>query len=225
MTLTVSLSFVAKFFLIFFFPASDSKLLRICYFIQTHKYWQTFLYLLTWAFLGITFFEPSCSGINDFFKNNNDNFIIMVCIESAVIFAYLLELFMEIFHRYHDPKSFKNKFLKNKALIAKIFFDLLFLLDMISFYAALPRTIFRFSRPLRPCNLFFRENLPKPYHTVCLALYSKQLRRTFFGIIKSVGHMFDIILFFVIITLIYAAIGIKIIGDLGGTDYDKVYFG
>ena len=65
----------------------------------------------------------------------------------------------------------------------------------------------------------------KPYHTVCLALYSKQLRRTFFGIIKSVGHMFDIILFFVIITLIYAAIGIKIIGDLGGTDYDKVYFG
>jgi len=55
-------------------------------------------------------------------------------------------------------------------------------------------------------------------------LYSKQLRRTFFGILKSIGHMFDILLFFVIITVIYAAIGLKVIGDLGGADYDKVTF-
>ena len=127
---------------------------------------------------------------------------------------------MEIFHRYHDPRTFKNKFLKNKALVAKVFFNSIFLLDLIIFYAFLPNVVFRFSRPLRPCKSH-SSRYPKKF-LVCLALYSKQLRRTFYGILKSVGHMFDILLFFVIITLIYAAIGLKVIGDLGGADYDKV---
>lgn len=60
-------------------------------------------------------------------------------------------------------------------------------------------------------------------YVVCLAMYSKQLRRTIDGIIKSVRQMIDVILFFVILTIIYAAIGIRIIGDLDGeVEYDEV---
>jgi len=41
--------------------------------------------------------------------------------------------------------------------------------------------------------------------------------------IKSIGHMFDIILFFMLITVIFAAIGVEFIGDLEGTQaYDPV---
>lgn len=55
-------------------------------------------------------------------------------------------------------------------------------------------------------------------------MYSKQLRRTIDGIIKSIRQMIDVILFFVILTIIYAAIGIRIIGDLDGeVPYDEVY--
>jgi hypothetical protein len=48
------------------------------------------------------------------------------------------------------------------------------------------------------------------------------MRRTLEGIIKSLEQMLDIFLFFFIIILIWAFIGARVIGDLGGEPYDNV---
>ena len=62
-----------------------------------------------------------------------------------------------------------------------------------------------------------------PNYLVILALYQKQLRRTVKAIIQSLKQMLDLFLFFMFVMLLYAFIGVIIIGDLNGEqEFDEV---
>ena len=55
--------------------------------------------------------------------------------------------------------------------------------------------------------------------------FSKEMRRTFKGIVKSVKHMFDLLIFYLLLMLVWALIGFLIINNLDHqVEYEKVIF-
>lgn len=200
---------------------TKSKFLKAVYFLQTNYIWQCFLHLVSWVYMAVGFFEPPHANAKGYFQDNPDYWIIILVIEAPVLLFFLIELFMEIYHRANDKRPFKTSSLKNKKVLCKIILDVLFLVDFIIFFSNLPNPSFRFSRALRPCT-------DHSYHfsltiLVALALYSKQLRRTLFGIIRALRDTLDIFFLFLFITCLFALIGVRIIGDLNGEiPYDPV---
>jgi hypothetical protein len=164
--------------------------------------------------------EPIYSGQENFYDDNPEYQVASFSIELSLLIIFLMDLVMELYHRKFDlTRSFQDKYLKNLKLVSKFVIIIICLIDFITFYCMLPRVIFRFSKPLRPCNCKINFlNL-----IVCLALYQKQLRRTVTGIIRSLGSMIDIVIFLMGIMVVYAVIGLRVIGDLeGDTPYDEV---
>lgn len=53
--------------------------------------------------------------------------------------------------------------------------------------------------------------------------YSKEMRRTLKGILKSIKQMFDLLIFYFSLILVWALIGVLIINNLDGEyKYDEV---
>ncbi len=53
-----------------------------------------------------------------------------------------------------------------------------------------------------------------------MLFYSNELRRTFKSIVYSLKEMIQLFLFFFLVTMIWAIIGWKFIGDLDGGEFD-----
>lgn len=53
--------------------------------------------------------------------------------------------------------------------------------------------------------------------------FSKEMRRTFKGIIKSVKHMFDLLIFYLLLMFVWALIGFLVINNLDHqVEFEKV---
>lgn len=131
---------------------TDSKFLKWVYYIQTNLNSQTFLYLLTWVFLGLTYLEPPNSKDSSFFDENPSYYNILLGIETPIVFLFLLEMGMELYHVAHDPRSLKQKYVENKKIVFKFILNMLFLIDYLFFYISDVHITLRFSRPVRPCK-------------------------------------------------------------------------
>jgi hypothetical protein len=130
--------------------------LKFCYYLQTNPNWQTFLYLLTWLYLSLILLEPNYSGQEDFYNENPEYKTAAFFIELSILIIYLLDLAMDLFHRKSDTtRSFQDRYLKNFKLMSKLVIITLCVIDYTIFYSLLPTVIFRFSKPLRPCNFGF----------------------------------------------------------------------
>lgn len=136
---------------------TDSKLIKGAYHLQTNLTWQGFLYFLALLFLILTFFEPPSSSADTFFDDNPSNLQVMLALEIPILLLFILEFAMEIYHKKHDPRTFKEKYLKNKVIICKLVLNLLFVSDFIYFYSSLPAVNLRFSRALRPCKILIKD--------------------------------------------------------------------
>lgn len=133
---------------------NGGKFLKTVYFIQTHNYWQNWLFFLGWVFTFLAVFEPSYKGEDDFFDHNDGYYTICIWTESIILFCFLLELFMDLFHRRNNPHlSFTDKYINNFKVFSKIILISLFSIDFIVFHASLPHVVYRFSRLFRPCNV------------------------------------------------------------------------
>lgn len=133
---------------------------------------------------------------------------------------------MEMIHRKLKQKhtSFAVSFMINKKFYLKILINVLFLADSINFYTNIESEVLRFSRPLRPCiNPYPSFIFIIFFLSVMAFFYSKEMRRTLKGILKSVKQMFDLFIFYFFLILVWAGIGFLIINDLDGEyKYDEV---
>lgn len=129
-------------------------MLNFCYNLQTHPLWQSFLFLMSWMYLIMTFWEPAYSGQDDYYENNQTAVMRLLGLEITIILIFSFELGIEIYHRKFDRnRSFKDKYLINMKMVSKIILWVLFVTDCIAYYTLLPKVIFRFSRPFRPGEL------------------------------------------------------------------------
>lgn len=207
------------FFLADFSVHRSNKLLQFCYFLQINSNWQNFLFILGWIYMLLAVWEPAHSRQDYYYEEHPEYKKATVIIEALIILVYLFELFIEIYHRRFDTsRSFKEKYITNRKMLCKIVIDTFFALEFVIFYS-ISEVSFRPSRLFRPC----KEANYCPLFLVILVLYQKQLRRTVKGILQSMKQMFDLLLFFLILIVIYAFIGVLLIGDLDGHEpYDKV---
>ena len=128
---------------------------------------------------------------------------------------------MEIAHRRIAKSSlyaYVLGMIRNKKLTFKTLLNFLFITDFLSFYINYPATPFRYSRFFRPCKqkiiFFFSLIIFLIYSQVMTIFFSKEMRRTFKGIIKSIKNMFDLLIFYLLIMLVWALIGFLIINNL-----------
>ena len=148
----------------------------------------------------LTFFEPSHSTSRPF-EPGDTKFNVVVSLEALFIFIFIIDDILEIIHRSQDiERSFKGHFLLNMKFIFKIIIELSLVIDFCLFWGiyTLGFSYFRFARILRPFKL---------------VLHSKEVRRHFKAIVKTIPYIFDVIILFFLITFVFAILGMKILED------------
>jgi hypothetical protein len=102
-------------------------------------------------YLIMSFWEPAYQGQKGYYEENKGTVAILLGLEISVFLIFSFELAMDIYHRKFDRnRSFKDKYLLNMKMVAKVFLWIFFFSDSIAYYSSLPVIIFRFSRPFRP---------------------------------------------------------------------------
>ena len=142
-----------SFFSIFFkFPlASCSKMTRILYTVNTHPIWNSFMIFISWIYIFLAFFEP----INQYdYQNMVEKRIYQILgVELIVLFFFIVDNIMDVAQRKvarMSSANFLSSIIRNKKLMIKIFINLLFITDFLSFNISYPKSPFRFSRIIRP---------------------------------------------------------------------------
>ena len=153
----------------------------------------------------LSFFEPANKQSTPY-NPHSATFFILLFVELIILSSLFINLSLEIILRWTDIEGAKViQFVKNKKFMIGACIDILLLIDMIYFYASYSNgvTIYRFARMLRPLKL--------------LSL-SDQLRRWFRSLIQTWDHVLDIIILFSFTVIIFAVLGLKLIGSEGNRD-------
>lgn len=182
------------------------------------------LFLVSWIYLGLTFFEPRYAGDTGFFDTvESSRLSTLRAIESVIISLFWIDNLLSIIHRLNDTSTpIWKKYFANIKHGTKLAVHILFLVDFIYFNIAITAVPLRFSRFFRTCIFLFLllerlTNITK----VNLFLYSRQLRRTIQAILGSYKQIFVTLLFFFLISVIFALIGRRVLGTLE-TEYNEV---
>ena len=87
-----------------------------------------------------------------------------------------------------------------------------------------PCDILEFLDPVKKQIYYFYHNFFNLFKILVIAIFfSKEMRRTFKGIVKSVKHMVDLLIFYLLLMLVWALIGYLIINNLDhSVEYEEV---
>ena len=106
--------------------------------------------ILSWGYLILSFFEPSCSKQE--VDKNSSNFKFIYSIEVIILILFWTDLIADFFHRYfNDSKTLIESYIKNQKFFWKFVINIAFLIDSITFFNFTDQKFFRFSKILRPC--------------------------------------------------------------------------
>ena len=151
--------------------------------------------LISFSYSLLSFFEPANRADTTFTLDKN-----LIKYETVVLSLLGLDLLMETVHMNNDyDRKWRVKYWTNRRYVFKFLFFMILLLDYIYFYSSFPASALRFARCCRP---------------FLIMLFSSELRRSFKSILYSVKQIFQLIVFFISITLFFAILGWKFIGDM-----------
>ena len=202
---------------------NSRKFLKLLYFINTHPIWNSFMSLISWIYIFLAFFEPmNIVELNIITTKRNSE---LLTVEVVVLFFLIIDNLMDMAQRKVFSMT-NSKYLislfRNKKILLKTSINCLFLIDFLHYQISFPESSFRFSRVIRPSK---RKKLSESLkNLIAMAIfYSKEMRRTFKGIIKSIKHMFDLLIFYLSLMLIWALVGFFIINNLDHqVEYEEV---
>ena len=201
-----------------------SSLIRGVYEIQTSPEWSYFLTIVTLSFLILTGIEPSTENDQTFFEWRYKYYGLLLGGELTAIVMYIIDVILEVVHRSRDKrKSTMSKFFKNGKFLLRVAFICCFIVDLLVFHIYYNTTkvlSYRLSRFLRPRKLVLCTLTN--WAIVMLFFFSKNLRRHFQALIRTTDLMLVLLVLYVIIASLYAAIGVKIIPNLSDDpNYDE----
>ena len=132
-------------------------------------------------------------------------------IETTFIIFFLIDDILDILHRSSDQEKSKIKhFLKNKKALLKNIIDVNLFIDFILFWILYNLGIpyFRYGRLFRPFKLI---------------LHVRELRRFFKSVIITLPYIIDMIIIFILFSLIFAILGVKVFEDIkDDLDQDQI---
>lgn len=128
--------------------AKISKFVKFLFAWQNSFFWQKFLFLLAFAYMILSFWEPS--------NQHDTSFTLTIGItltESAFMFLIMMDLIIDFIHRKSDyDRKWDKKFVRNHKFAFKFMIDLALSIDFIYFYSMYPDSRLRMARFCRPCN-------------------------------------------------------------------------
>lgn len=179
--------------------------------MQTNPAWNSFLNYISWIYLFITIWETTHSSSR---HSSKTTFSVLCSFEAIILFLFIIDDLMEVIHRLNDQERPKTKhFLTNFKFLAKSIVDISLVIDFILFYTFHTKGIdyFRFGRVLRPMKL---------------VVHSKEMRRQMGAIINTLPNLIDVILLFLLVAVIYAVLGVKLLSeDLTEEESEQIHVG
>lgn len=126
--------------------------MKFAFFVQTHPNWSALLFILSWVYLALAIFEPSCANDALYVTSWKYKYrTACIAIEGTIIFFYIIDFILAVYHRSH--KKYKRpikKISKNKMLIFKAICLGVFIADYVRTNVIFPIIPVRFSRFFRP---------------------------------------------------------------------------
>ena len=187
------------------------RYIKAIYTFQRGSKWTTFTSMLAWMYLFISFFEPSNSTDRSF-SVYSVLYWVLFTLESCMIIIITVDDILDLIVRCTDPyRSKKAQFLTNIKLFSKVIVDGNLFIDYILFWTLFSAevTYFRYGRILRPFKLI---------------LECPDLRRFFKSVFSTLPYIFDMIILFILVALIFGIIGVKLFEDIkGDLDQDLIY--
>lgn len=193
--------------------STASKTIQLCFYVQTHEWWNNFIYFSIIAFSALILFEPPSSVAILFCKQGwlyngvgsgkacSDTKVITpweawtVCIELLIILILMFDVAMKA--TYMKPSVYVTK--KHNKI--NMFLILMFSLDWIFFLTSnyiIDVNGIRFSRPFR----------------MLLLLRQRDLRRIFETITEMIQQLIKILTTIMFFVLIFAGLGVTLYGKL-----------
>ena len=157
----------------------------------------------------MTLFETSHSSSREL-DVWGTTFSILFCLEITILILFISNELMDFILKFTDiERGGCLTILMSKKYILHLIIDLCLILDVFIFYSTYTRDLqyFRFARLFRPFKLLF---------------YSQNMRRWFKSILNTWTHVLDIVILFVLTILIFALLGIKVLGGEGIDDEKTV---
>ena len=159
----------------------------------------------------MTLFEPSHSSSREL-EVWGAGFSCLFALEILILTTFITNEIIDFILKFTDiERGGCLNFLKSKKYMLLLLIDLCLIFDLVAFYSTYTRDkeYFRFGRLLRPFKLLF---------------YSQNMRRWFKSILHTWTHVLDIFILFILTILIFALLGIKVLGGEGAEEDKNVKF-
>ncbi|EGR34851.1 hypothetical protein IMG5_000790 [Ichthyophthirius multifiliis] len=182
---------------------SDYPFIIFLYHWQTNILWNDFLFIIAFIYPMLSFFE-------DQYESTLRQQLSTEYYEIVLLILFYFDVIIETIHKLFDKHhTFIETILKNRKYILKFTILTIILADVIYYISSFPFQSLRFGIYIRPFLVLF---------------YSKELRRTFKSISQSLKEILQLFLFYLFMTLFFALIGWKFIGDLDGqSNFNNIF--
>ena len=144
--------------------------------------------------------------------------------ECFIILMLWTDLLMQIFHLRTDvSRTWVERYIKDIKIPLKLIIRIWYTVDFLVFHASFPALIVRFSTIARPSKSLNWGIDAYWLPIVDLIMHSGELKKTVEGILRSVSQVWNTLLFFLLFSLLYALLGVRVIGSNQEIDDYDIY--
>lgn len=185
---------------------TPNKYVYWCYTMEYSPTFSNWILVMTWLYLGLAFFEPHYFGDPTFTGKS----VFCLVFELVILGFFLSDILFYSVHKATDyALSLKQRYYGNRKFLLRVILFLSFVVDFAIYYSTTTNP-YRYTTLLRPGNVTQTKWCLIDALLVMILIYSTRIRHDLEGTVYIATLIFDLLFFFLLITLIFTIIVMKI---------------